>query len=59
MNIKDDHKLGLDIFMGQRDRITSDTCFSSSNWQSSGASNGLAPVCDLSFPIEEPDQLNN
>ena len=55
MATKDDHHLGLDLFMGQRERIISDTCFSSSNWQGSGfGSNELAPVCDLSFPIEEP-----
>jgi len=57
MATKDDHQLGLDIFIGQRDRITSDTCFSSSNWQGSGAgSNELVPVCELSFPIEEPGE---
>ena len=51
---KDDLGLDQDLFECQRDRIASDTCFSSSNWQGSGnGSNELVPVCELSFPIEE------
>lgn len=54
---KDDFSQEINLCC-QRERLTSDTCFSSSNWQQS-CSDQLVLSHELSFPAEElPEQLS-